>query len=102
VPGAPAGYLLETYPNPAERNAVSQATVRFALPERGHVTLTLHDMIGRTVATVADGSYDAGEHILQLPLRPLRPGGYYCRLISECAASPCRRQILTSMVLVVQ
>ena len=38
------------------------AEFRFALPTDSHVTITLHDLSGRRVATLADGEYGAGRH----------------------------------------
>ncbi len=38
------------------------AQLRFALPQAQRVRLTLHDVAGRLVATLADGEYSAGWH----------------------------------------
>jgi hypothetical protein len=38
------------------------AQLRFALPATGRVAITVHDLAGRRVATLADGEYTAGWH----------------------------------------
>jgi hypothetical protein len=75
-------YTLESFPNPIRRHA-PDAAVRFSVAARCHVLLTLHDVSGRRLATVADAWYAAGEYRLPLPVTPLAPGGYYCRLTTD-------------------
>jgi hypothetical protein len=48
--------LEAAQPNPA----VSATTLHFALSAAGPVRLTVHDVRGRQVAILADGSYEAG------------------------------------------
>ena len=50
--------LLPNYPNPFNPST----TLMFNLGRQSHVTLTVHDMAGRVVRTLVDGSRDAGEH----------------------------------------
>lgn len=45
-------------PNPV----VGRADFRFALPAQTRVSIAVYDVSGRRVATVADGTYDAGIH----------------------------------------
>ena len=56
----PDSYELEqNYPNPFNPSTV----LRFSLPEASVVTLRVHDMLGREVATLLRGSQrDAGQH----------------------------------------
>ena len=42
------------------------ATLSFALPQAGHVRLSVHDVLGREVMHVADGEYSAGRHVVAL------------------------------------
>ena len=55
----PAGFRLgQNYPNPFNPST----TIEFEIPERGHVTLTVSDALGRLVDVLADGVLDAGTH----------------------------------------
>ncbi|MEP0547017.1 MAG: T9SS type A sorting domain-containing protein [Rhodothermales bacterium] len=55
--GALAFALAPAYPNPA----ASSMRIPFALSEAGPVTLTVHDVLGRRVATLVDAVLPAGE-----------------------------------------
>ena len=70
--------LKKTFPNPAR----SQATVRFAVPQRQEVTLELYDVLGRQVQTVSDGEVQ-GRRELQVDLSGLASGMYFLRLNAE-------------------
>jgi hypothetical protein len=52
--------LLPNYPNPFN----SSTQIRFELPKQDHVTLTIYDILGRNVATLAAGEFNAGQHIV--------------------------------------
>jgi hypothetical protein len=55
--GIPATYALEqNYPNPFNPST----TIRFALPEPGHVSLRVYDLLGREVRTLVDDLHGAG------------------------------------------
>ena len=56
---APAAFALEAaYPNPFS----DRTTLTLRLAEAGPATLTVYDVSGRAVATLADGALAAGEH----------------------------------------
>ncbi len=63
-------------PNPASR----QATVRFAVPTATEVQIGLYDLLGRQVATLAEGRREAGHHEVSLPVGALSPGLYLVRM----------------------
>jgi hypothetical protein len=67
--------LLGTYPNPAR----SQATVRYALPEKQEATIRLYDVLGRQVRTVVSGEQE-GRHEQRLDTSSLPSGVYFLRL----------------------
>jgi hypothetical protein len=67
---------LTSYPNPTR----GQATVEYALPEAREVTLEVYDVLGRRVATLADGEKPAGRHEASLEARRLPSGVYFGRL----------------------
>ena len=56
VPGVAA--LLPNYPNPFN----PQTTLSFRLERPARLYLTIHDLLGRQVATVANGFYPPGTH----------------------------------------
>ena len=78
--GAPGQLDLEApVPNPASE----RATLRFAVPEglqAEEVRIGVYDLLGRQVATVADGRREAGRHEQQMDLSGLPSGTYFLRL----------------------
>ena len=75
--GRPAEFrLLPNYPNPF--NPTTE--IRFALPERTHVTLRIHDALGREVATLVDEDRSAGEHTVRWDAAGMPAGVYFCTL----------------------
>lgn len=72
----PDEVTLTSYPNPARQ----QGTVEYALPEKTEVTLRLYDVLGREVATIAQGRKTAGRHRVQLEVGRLASGVYFGRL----------------------
>ena len=69
----------------ASPNPILGATrIGFATSERGRVTVTIVDALGRIVATPFDGALPAGEHTaLWEPAPTLAAGVYYCRIESK-------------------
>ncbi len=60
-PAAPQAFeLRQNYPNPFN----SSTSIDFDLPSETHITLTLYDLLGRTIRTLADGRRTAGQHSL--------------------------------------
>ena len=53
--------LYPNYPNPF--NPVT--TIRYDLPDDSYVTLTIHDMMGKQIRTLVDGSESAGSRLSQ-------------------------------------
>ncbi|MBL0174454.1 MAG: aryl-sulfate sulfotransferase [Ignavibacteria bacterium] len=71
----------------------SSATVRIQLAAEGPVLLTLHDVLGRSVATLADNArMDAGSHVVSFALPQLPRGMYLLRLAAGGATAT--REIL--------
>ena len=54
--------------------------ILYDLPERLHVTLTVFDVLGRNVATLVNGSEDAGHHHVIFDAKRLASGMYLYRL----------------------
>lgn len=72
----PDEVTLTSYPNPVQK----QATVEYTLPEQTDVRVALYDVLGRRVATLEEGSKQAGRHQIQLEGTGLSSGVYFGRL----------------------
>ncbi|HET9136792.1 MAG TPA: Omp28-related outer membrane protein, partial [Candidatus Kapabacteria bacterium] len=70
------GYSIANYPNPV----TAQTNIVFTMAERGYVTLTLHDELGREVAHIASGTYEAGAQNIVFDASKLSAGVYSCTL----------------------
>ena len=68
--------LHQNYPNPFN----AQTSIAFDLVERGHVKLTIYDMIGRDVTTLLNRELEPGRHAISLDAGTLPSGMYLYRL----------------------
>jgi hypothetical protein len=69
--------LEQNYPNPFNPST----RIAFSLPQAGHALLTIYDVIGRKVATLADGYLVGGEHSAIFDGKGLSSGVYFCELV---------------------
>lgn len=81
--------LEQNYPNPF--NPTTQ--IRYAVPERGYVSLKVYDLLGREVAALVDGMQSAGEHLVTFGDGNGASGVYFCRL-REGAREATRKLVL--------
>ncbi|MBN1447780.1 MAG: choice-of-anchor D domain-containing protein [Bacteroidetes bacterium] len=72
--------LGQNYPNPVYPAFGAATTYSISVPRETHVTLSLHDALGRSVATFLDTRVDAGEHRIPVNLSMLPSGTYQARL----------------------
>jgi len=86
--------LDQNYPNPFN----PWTTIRFAVPERSRVRLTIHDVSGRLISVLENGVMPAGEH--SIPWRgltddgrPVASGVYFYRLATE-SGTESRRMVV--------
>jgi len=82
--GRPAGRNLPRL-HPVRALAGGALEIRFTLPQAAPVRLAVYDASGRLVNGLAEGAYDAGDHVIawdgrDLRARPLGRGTYFCRL----------------------
>lgn len=71
--------LHQNYPNPFNPTT----TISFDLPQRGHVRLSVYDMLGQEVATLANSVFEAGKYRLAWNASTIASGVYFYRLESE-------------------
>ncbi len=78
--GYPAGFLLsQNFPNPFNPST----TIRFGLPARSHVVLTVSNMLGQRVAQLVEGECEAGYHEIRFDASGLASGVYFYQLRAE-------------------
>ncbi|MGD9140634.1 MAG: T9SS type A sorting domain-containing protein [bacterium] len=87
-PVAGTAYLYPGFPNPFRE----RTTLRFVLAERAEVAVRVYDVGGRLVATLVDGTRDAGIHDVTLEpgsgrIRAMAPGVYFV----DFKAGSCRQ-----------
>jgi len=68
--------LCENFPNPFNPST----TIRFGLPNRSHVLLTIYNTIGQKIAELVNGDIEAGYHEVQFDGSRLASGVYFYRL----------------------
>jgi 1,4-alpha-glucan branching enzyme len=82
-----AGFALASvFPNPT----TGRATVRYTLPEAADVRLDAYDVLGRRVATLAEGVQAAGAHEAPLDASSLPAGVYVLRLTAGSRTTTAR------------
>jgi uncharacterized delta-60 repeat protein len=68
--------LMQNYPNPFNPST----TISFHIGTRRHVSLQIHDLLGREVARLVDEVKDAGDHNVTFNAGKLASGVYFYRL----------------------
>ena len=75
--------LIAATPNPVRSNATTE--LKFVLPQEGPARVSVYDVAGRSVRTLANGPLAAGEHVVRWDGRsgngrPTAAGVYFVRL----------------------
>jgi murein DD-endopeptidase MepM/ murein hydrolase activator NlpD len=71
-------HLAQNFPNPFN----PATTIRLELPETHHLTVKVYDVLGREIATMADGAFEAGMHQLTFNASDRPSGVYFCRMVA--------------------
>ncbi|MCC6396383.1 MAG: immunoglobulin domain-containing protein, partial [Bacteroidetes bacterium] len=75
--GKPTAFALDqNYPNPFNPSTV----IRYAVPSRSHVLLTIHNTIGELVTTLVQGERETGYYEVRFDGKGLSSGVYFYRM----------------------
>ena len=72
----PSSFILSCFPNPFNPST----TISFSLPRSAKVEISIFDITGRLVETLADHRFESGEHSLVFDGTALPSGIYFARL----------------------
>ncbi len=83
--------LLQNYPNPFN----PATTISFVLPERADIRVDIFNLLGQSVAVLAEGSYEAGRYDLPWNASDKPSGVYFYRLT-------CDQDVLTRKMILMK
>nr|MBP6672659.1 T9SS type A sorting domain-containing protein [Bacteroidota bacterium] len=75
--------LQQNYPNPFNPST----TIRYRIPASARVTLTVHDLLGKEIASLVDEHQEAGMHIVEFNAASYSSGIYFYTLRSGANSS---------------
>ena len=82
--------LYPAYPNPFN----ASTTLHLALPHPAEVTVSVYNVMGQHVATIADGSMPAGVHPLTFDASNLTSGLYFIHASAPNGFNQVRKVML--------
>jgi hypothetical protein len=89
-PNLPQSVWFINYPNPFN----SSTTIEYGLPEAGHVTIEIYDLLGRRVETLIDGEQYAGTYQVVWDAGDRSSGVYFYKITSGESAETKRIVLL--------
>ncbi len=71
-------YAIANYPNPFNPTTI----INYQVPESGHVTVKVYDVMGKEIATLVDGAKNKGSYNISFSMDQyhLSSGIYFCRM----------------------
>jgi len=75
--------LMPNYPNPFNPTT----TIRYQLPAKMDVQVTIYNVLGRRVATLANATQKAGQHELRWDASQMASGLYFYRVVAKGGGS---------------
>ena len=75
--------IRSAFPNPFNPTT----TVAFELPAQSEISVLVYDMVGREVATLGAGMYDAGYHALTWNAEAFSSGIYFVRVSDQVSSA---------------
>lgn len=88
---APEAFSLSpNYPNPFNPST----TISFTLPQSGRVTVTIYNVLGAKITTLADNTFSAGTHNVAWNAETCGAGTYFCRVQMGSRAETIKMTLL--------
>jgi choice-of-anchor B domain-containing protein len=77
VSAVPEAFLLQqNFPNPFNPST----TIRYQIPAAAHVSLTVHDLLGKEIVSLVDAQQEAGTHSIEFTADSFASGMYFYTL----------------------
>ncbi len=70
--------LFQNYPNPFNPTTI----IKYQIPNPGHVTLKLYDVLGREIKELVNGDKEAGIYKIEFNVAGIPSGSYFYQIIS--------------------
>jgi hypothetical protein len=90
--------LHQNYPNPFN----PATTIRYDLPEPGHVQIRIYTITGQMVAMPVNGTVPAGYHTLQLNATRLASGVYLYEIVAEPTDAQSKTYVKTRKMMIIK
>ncbi len=82
--------LLQNYPNPFNPTT----TINYSIPQNGHLTVDIYNMLGQKVSTLYDNNQSAGEHSLNWDASEQSSGMYLFKVSYEDQTKSIKTMLL--------
>ncbi|MFU8860770.1 MAG: T9SS type A sorting domain-containing protein [Cyclonatronaceae bacterium] len=90
--------LHQNYPNPFN----PATTIRYDLPEPGHVQIRIYNLTGQLVAMPVNGTIPAGYHTLQLNATKMASGMYLYEMVAQPADMQSKTYVKTRKMMLIK
>lgn len=86
--------LSQNYPNPVSLSKETKTSISYSIPYSSTITITLYDLLGHELRTIASGAKDAGAYSVDVDLTSLPKGMYIYKLFSGSSGIATKRLII--------